>query len=393
MNYVVVSPEGPRDGGDFGPLTPGTKTSGIQEALDFAKANRKDVYIAGGTMPKAFANGVVYHISETLRVPWFQDFKLDGGEYVLNYTKNTGDVVVIDSQMSCRMKFGLIVSQSGSDGAVVRLRPRTKGPDGFACVVASTFEFNALVGAGSVFPDGKKVPRGIGLHLDASDASIVHNKIYATEIIACDKGLYMTCGPDPQKSRAGIIDNWIEVPFLHLCGTHLQVGDGNGAGVFRNQIRANISSEGVPDSIGARVFGRNNLFTLSFARTAPQRNVIFEPPARDNLVTAFELPNGLTNNAEHPTNRINLLKPVGFNVRTPDFPPFGKELTNREPYTIEATVLSAGSVTSWTIKDANGTAQKVSAGLSPGQRIVLEPGDAVTFEYQLAPTWKWRAMR
>ncbi len=34
MNCVVVSPEGPRDGGDFGPFTPDTKTSGLQEAFD-----------------------------------------------------------------------------------------------------------------------------------------------------------------------------------------------------------------------------------------------------------------------------------------------------------------------------------------------------------------------
>ena len=36
-NQIVVSPQGPRDGGDFGPHTPGTKTSGLQEALDAAK--------------------------------------------------------------------------------------------------------------------------------------------------------------------------------------------------------------------------------------------------------------------------------------------------------------------------------------------------------------------
>jgi hypothetical protein len=47
-NQIVVSPDGPSDGGDFGPHTPGTQTSGLQEALDAAivldyssmKANR-----------------------------------------------------------------------------------------------------------------------------------------------------------------------------------------------------------------------------------------------------------------------------------------------------------------------------------------------------------------
>jgi len=30
LNYIVVTPNGPTDGGDFGPGTPGTKTSGLQ---------------------------------------------------------------------------------------------------------------------------------------------------------------------------------------------------------------------------------------------------------------------------------------------------------------------------------------------------------------------------
>ena len=48
LNYLVVTPGGPEDGGDFGPKTPGTKTSGLQEALDRAHEEVKDVYIAGG---------------------------------------------------------------------------------------------------------------------------------------------------------------------------------------------------------------------------------------------------------------------------------------------------------------------------------------------------------
>src|SRR2546425_9503341 len=33
--FVVVSPNGPNDDGDYGSNTPGTSTSGIQEAFDF----------------------------------------------------------------------------------------------------------------------------------------------------------------------------------------------------------------------------------------------------------------------------------------------------------------------------------------------------------------------
>ena len=40
--FVYVTLEGPDDGGDFEPSTPGTRTSGIQEALDYAIANCRD---------------------------------------------------------------------------------------------------------------------------------------------------------------------------------------------------------------------------------------------------------------------------------------------------------------------------------------------------------------
>lgn len=77
--YVLVTPEGPEDGGNFGPETDGTKTSGTQEALDYAKANKKDVYIAGGGLTEAFKGGVGYQLEETLRIPWNQNWRLNGG--------------------------------------------------------------------------------------------------------------------------------------------------------------------------------------------------------------------------------------------------------------------------------------------------------------------------
>ena len=34
--FVLVTPNGPSDGGNFGPNTPGTTTAGIQEAINGA---------------------------------------------------------------------------------------------------------------------------------------------------------------------------------------------------------------------------------------------------------------------------------------------------------------------------------------------------------------------
>ena len=388
MNYVIVSPEGPKDGGDFGPNTPGTKTSGIQEAFDFAKANRRDVYIAGGSVPGAFKNGVVYFIDETIRIPWFQDFRLDGGEYVINYNKNTGDAIVIDSQMSCRFKFGLIVAPT--DGAVVRIRPETKGPDNFVVTTASTFEFNAIVGGGSVFNDGKKAPLGSGLVLDATHGPIVYNKFYATEIIACDRGMHFTSGPEGNDKTVTAMNDF-EVPFLHLCKTHLQVGD-EYAKVAGNTFEVTIDGGGIADAIGMRLFGKDNRFTLKIANVASGNGVIFEAPAERNRIDMVYPSSGYTNNAERPTNLMVPQIPTGFSVETPDVPPSGLPLINRTPFRVKVMVVSPGDVNGWALTDASGVLQSFEGNWIGGQCIEMAPGDSVSVDYSEAPKWRWRGL-
>lgn len=385
MNYVIVSPEGPKDGGDFGPNTPDTKTSGIQEAFDFAKANRKDVYIAGGTMPDKFKNGVVYHIQETIRIPWFQDFRLDGGEYVINLDKNTGDAIVIDSQMSCRFKFGLIVAPT--DGAVVRIKPETKGPDDFIVTTASTFEFNAIVGGGSVFNDGKKAPLGFGLVLDASHGPIVYNKIYATEMIACDVGLQITSGPE---GKDAVAMNRFEIPFLHLCKIHMQIGDAQ-AHVAGNTFDVTIDGGGVEGAFGMRVFGKDNLFTLRIANIPVGNGIIFEGPAERNKINMIYPAAGYTNNADNPNNVIIPQVSAGFGIETPPVPASGETVVNRTPYVVDILVTSAGSITGWTLTDTSGVSQDFSGTWTAGQSIRLAPGEKIAVRYSEAPAWRWRS--
>lgn len=386
MNYVVVSPDGPTDGGDFGPNTPNTKTSGIQEAFNFAKANRRDVYIAGGTMPDKFKNGVVYHTQETIRIPWFQDFRLDGGEYVINYDKTTGDAIVIDSQMSCRFKFGLIVAPT--DGAVVLVRPETQGPDDFVVTTASTFEFNAIVGGGSVFNDGKKAPIGSGLVLDASHGPIVYNKIYATEMIACDKGIVMTCGPEGNP-RTAVAMNSFQVPFLHLCSTHMQVGDEK-AGVAGNTFDVTIDGGGIADAIGMRLFGKDNRFALRIVNVPKGNGVIFEAPAERNRIDMVYPESGYVNNAANPTNVIVPQVSPGFGIETPPVPASGEPMVNRTPFNVEILVTSPGQVSGWSLADTSGVAQDFTGSWAAGQSVTLAPGERITVHYSETPGWRWK---
>lgn len=289
---VTVTPQGPTDGGDFGPNTPGTKTSGLQEAINHAREIQRDVYIAGGGAKEAFKNPVVYTLTETLRIPWMQDFRLDGGQAVIQ-NNSGGDAIVFDSQMSCWFKFGLIVS--ASNGTVVRLRPESVGPDNFKVITACKFEFGAIVGAGSVFGGDDAAGKGVGLYLDAENGPVDGNEILASEVIACRVGIQLS---------QGATNNWIRSPFTHLCNTHIVVGGGDGSRCALNRIEAFIDGAGIKDNTGLVLQGQRNLLTLSFGTNAPEKNLVLEPGAANNLITCINLPNGLTDHATAPNRLI-----------------------------------------------------------------------------------------
>jgi len=382
MNYIVVTPNGPEDGGDFGPKTPGTKTSGIQEALNYASANNHDVYISGGGYGEGSKGGTGYTLTETLRFPWRQNARVDGGEYWLHYNGTSGDAVVIDSQMNCYIKLGLVVS-SRSDGAVVRLQPATLGPDKMSCLVASTLEFNGMVGAGDVWGKPGAVQKGTGLLFDPSKGGINGNKIFIYEINACEKGVVIP---------GGCTNNNIEVTWCHLTTLGMQVGTAESPGVSGNRIIGGFSC-GLPGGIGIQIFGQNNYFHLQLEAHDPGQNLIFEPPSRDNYIFAVTLPQGFTNRASRPTNKLVLTTPAGYGIDTPPLPTSGESLENRFPYTIEVTFITSGKVIDWTISDANTKTQTITAPLSAGQSLILDPGDRISITYEQAPRWVWRALR
>jgi hypothetical protein len=133
------------------------------------------------------------------------------------------------------------------------------------------------------------------------------------------------------------------------------------------------------------------LFTLDIQTNEKSKGIVFEAPAEDNRITAVGLSAGYTNDAVRPTNRIIPLEPLGLTIETPALPSSAAPLVNRTPFSVEALVTAPGAVTSWTLSDANGKSQTVSAALTAGQTILLDPGESVGFTYTQAPSWRWRA--
>ena len=405
--YVRVTPHGPDDGGDFGPNTAGTKTAGISEAIAYAHEHLLDVYIHGGRGGMHQGKGLptTYNLQETLHVPWAQDFRLDGSNYTITYG-GPGPVIHIDSQMNCKYRFGMVLGSGTSGDPSVLLKPSASGPDDMAVIVGSEFEFAAVCGYD-------------GIVLDATVSGIVCSRIFAEETNSMHYGVYLTDGGTPHSIENLVID----IPYTnqyHATGdtTAFRIGDPGSRNIRHNRFKSMLGAPAgiiydaesgtfrpadgfVPPegSIGLDIYGDANVFEMSFNGTrSAGRDVVFAEDARDNLVHAFNLPNGYTNNAKAPTNRIHSYEPVGFRVDTPEFPRSGEALTNRSAYTVEAFIKDAGDVSEWSVVDATGAEEVFSGGLFVGQSFMLEPGDQVRFDYLRknshdVPNWRWKAVR
>ncbi len=438
--FVFVTLQGPDDGGDFGPNTTGTKTGGIQEALDYAHEHCRDVYIVGGRGGTHEGKGIpdnIYTLDETIRVPWSQDFKVDSGNPLLFYRKDSGHAIDIDSQMNCRYKFGLIASNSCD--AAVCIKPKSPGPDDMKVVTACVFDFSAIV-------TGHQ--DSAALLIDSSEGMIVNSKIFAEETNTIKCGVHIT---DDGGAGQWISNNQIEVMFgnqMHSKGncTGLQLGEAGSTKIVHNRFDMSFHAprgahfdpekEHVPNTaerlvtldnftppnaIGADIHAQRNRLTLSFFGIRnPGHDIIFEPDARDNTIIAMNLPNGITNNATSPTNRIIPNWPVGFDVATPDFPASGQPIVNRTSYAVQIIILTAGEIDQWTITDAGSTSQAtpfnlslvdnlmrpprplqpprpsasqtITGGLFPGQTLILKPGEQIRFDYSKPATWRWMAL-
>ena len=399
LGYVVISLKGPTDGGDFGPQTPGTKTSGFQEAIDFAVANQKDIFVIGGGIAEMtpleggyirIRGPVWYILNATLYIPAAENFRIVGGSFSLG-SRCDGDVMVIDSQKNFEFACDLVGNGEILPGKVIiRIKPQTPRPDGVIGFTHSTINVVGTIGGGTVMGgmDGKrKDGTGIGLQLDASAGPIAFNTFHITEINACHEGLVLEKGDIHSNVFEMIFDHATNYPIVVKTGSYNRIKslvDPSGTGIYASPIGVSILG------------GKQNLFDLIINNGFDNGNaIVFGPEARDNLVYTRGLSpeEGITNNAKVATNKVILSQPLGFSVLTPPFPQTGAFLENRFTYTVLATIKSPGDVNDWTQTDVNGITQTVPAGLYAGQLICLEPGDKLSFHYRIAPRWAWQALR
>lgn len=405
LGYVVVSPDGPGDGSDFGPSTPGTQTAGWQEAIDYAVANNKDIFVVGGGHKEWVSTGgdvhsgqgywvgpVLYFPTTTIYIPPAENLRITGGDYVLAFSNSDADCIVVDSQKNCDFDLGCIVAGNVQDGvAIIKVKPQTARPDGQIGFSNCSVLVNFLVGHGSVW--GENIPgQGTAWLFDGTDGPIENSRFTVMEINASGTGFLLEAGD--------IRNNIFECPFNHITNNMLVVNSGT-----YNKFDIMLNPGGVGGSvIGANIAGgQQNVYTLSFNGWGSETAIIWgegdnidEPT--DNLVYAMSLPMSQVVNDIWDltgTNKIVTLGTVGNSVATPGVPPSGVLIENRTSLPVIATIESPGVVSSWVhhVGGSSGGDITINAGLRSGQEIYLEPGDYVLFDYASAPSWNWRAVR
>ncbi len=172
--------------------------------------------------------------------------------------------------------------------------------------LASTFEFNGLVGAGDVWGKSSQ-QKSTGLLFDTTHAGICGNRIFILEVNACRVGACLMQGSH---------NNLVEAQWIHLTNLGIQLGDAGAPEVSGNRIIAGISGD-IPHTSGVRVFGNRNSLWLDVLSADPERGLVLEEPAHDNLILSTGLAGGFTNKAKRPTNRL-ISPSAPETVATPD---------------------------------------------------------------------------
>ncbi|NPV54321.1 MAG: hypothetical protein HPY71_12520 [Firmicutes bacterium] len=369
--YVILAYDG---SGDFGPDTPGTKTSGWQEALDYAVLTGSDLYVKGG-----YGGGAVYHIQDTIHFPPAQDFRVDGGVYVLNWIGPADkDLLVIDSSMNCEYHLGILVY--GGLGAAMRIRPEKPVPiDNFPIFVETEIHCQGMADPHPFTPGERQ--GGTGLIFDGTAAPIVHNTFRFFGNLNF-KTVMETIGT--------FANNNLEVLHLHTNAdksTLLKLGEQS----VRNTLWLAIGvDQGASDVTGIEISGKNNVIQLlprpSNKPFAAGRMLIFDESAEGNQIhiipedSSFDLDQNVTDKARTPTNQVTWA---------------GKPANIREVTTSAGQFIYTQRLYSATVRVVGGTVSSVKLlrsgrmvdySVAPGVDILMSPGDQLQIESTTAPT-------
>ncbi|MCX5759854.1 MAG: hypothetical protein NTU83_15400 [Candidatus Hydrogenedentes bacterium] len=288
------------DTGDFGPATANTKTAGWQEAIDYCVANARDLYVKGGWGGRK----AIYHVSDMIRIPATQNFRIDGGVYVLNWTGAADDpekdLMRIDSTMNGEYHFGIFVY--GGAGAGLRIRPENPVPiDGFAVFTETEIKSQGIADPAPFTPGERKA--GVGLSLDGTRASIVCNRFdFIGGILN-----FKTC----IETRGAFVQNHFDCLHLHTNASNSTLF-AVGPQTSQNKFALTIGvDQGATDVLGVVVAGFNNSFEIvTRGGFIKAHDIVLEESAKGNRFdvvhgkAVFEPSDFVTDHGSAGANRV-----------------------------------------------------------------------------------------
>jgi len=361
--------------GDFGPQTPNTTTAGWQEAINFCVEHKRDLYVKGGWGGET----AIYNVGDTIHIPATQDFRIDGGVYVVNWTGPADkDLLAVDSGMDCHFTFGILVY--GGLGAALRIKPENPVPiDKFAVFTDSEIRTSSIADP-SPFRRGER-RGGAGVIFDTSKAPIVHADFYFTAVLN-----FATC-IDAPSSGSAFSFNRVECVHLHTNAdnsTLLNLGKQSRQNTVRLGIGVDQGATGVK---GVDIFGSDNSLHLTTRGGFPKSNeIILEEPARGNQVNIihgrepFDPLDIVTDKAAMPTNQITWTGgPARIHTVKAEA---GEYLYTQRLY--PATVrVSGGTVSSITLVRGP---DSVDYGAARTREILMSVGDQLKIKSKVPPT-------
>ncbi len=266
-----------------------SKTSGLQEAIDFAVAGGFELeVIGGGTEP----NGTVNHIlrcDQTIVFPPMVNTRMYFGSLLIHFSpKVIGDGFVFDTVVHCTVECNAHIYYQGN-GSALRFWPRTPKNGGGTFVIDSKFIFFNI----AAVTDGRDF---VGVHFDASRGSISHLSVNMVEI---EGAAYGPSGPlrpmgDALRVTNGFFKaNNILVQRINGFGNvGLRIGQqGNNSEISNNRFTADIDPIQVPGrdkTVGIETWGNHDFFNVSIRGKDFGPGIILQPSAAKNKFIVLE---------------------------------------------------------------------------------------------------------
>ena len=427
--WWTVTPNGPTDGGDFGPNTPGTETSGIQEMIKAMSAT---------TGLRGYIKDATYPISTPI-VPKF-GIHITGESWsgtVLQAAQNNMSIISVGGNLTtstCWENLGFdtggftgctAIDYNMTEGDTLNMFHRIRTSGTFTTALDATgcentdVNFFLTNGAGDIYlvtPNGnatgkfivmnnaaQSVVYAVGQMVSLEDCtlnSIIFDKNATTagttfemQLLRC----YLanaTNAAGQHKIRTGVGS---AIRSLSIDSSYFGLKNSNA--VFANTSasasgsisRLAVNNTEFDNLDASAVMWVSNASSGTFQIGGP--NAFLNIPGQDSfhwqasevsgtIISGTVMNNGFTTYGFTP-------RPVMFGVVTPTVPLSGTLQPNWFPYPVKAIIKTIGTVTSYLHADANGVTATIASALTPGQEIHLSPLDKIGIVYTTGPTWEW----